>query len=257
MESLKSAVYEGVVRHYRHAPRPHAFTYRLAQLYLDLDEIDRVFAGRWLWSRHRRNLAQFRRSDYLGPAGIPLIEAVKSLVARHSGHWPAGPIRLLTHPRYAGYVFNPVSFYYCYGSDGVTLDSIVAEITNTPWGERHAYVLPVAAALRFAKEWEWTFPKAFHVSPFIGLTRDYHWRLSVPGKRLQVRMSVLREGRRELDAALDLERLPVTGPNLARVLWRYPLMTGQVIGGIYWEALRLLLKRTPVHDHPKNLRSTS
>ncbi len=252
LPGLHSAVYEGVVRHHRLAPRPHAFCYRIAQLYLDLEEIDRVFAGRWLWSRESRNLAEFRRGDYLGPSGLPLTEAVKGLVERHTGRRPAGPVRLLTHLRYAGYIFNPVSFYYCYGADGTALSAIVAEITNTPWGERHAYVLPADTARRPAGDWEWTFPKTFHVSPFVGLSRDYVWRFCAPAERLRVRMSVLRADGPELEATLSLERRPPSGANLARVLWRYPLMTAKVIGAIHWEALRLWLKRTPVHDHPND-----
>lgn len=129
---LHSAVYEGVVRHRRGTPRPHAFSYRMAQLYLDLDEVDAVFRGRWLWSVGRRNLAEFRRADFLGPAEQPLKEAVKDRVEAAIGERPAGPVRLLTHLRYAGVVFNPVSFYYCFDADGETLHSIVAEITNTP-----------------------------------------------------------------------------------------------------------------------------
>jgi DUF1365 family protein len=254
---LNSAVYEGVVRHHRLGARPHAFAYRIAQVYLDLDEIDRAFAGRWLWSRDARNLAEFRRSDYLGPPDMPLAEAVRSRVAQHTGVRPEGPIRLLTHLRYAGYIFNPVSFYYCYAAGGSALSAIVAEITNTPWGERHAYVLPAATARRPAGEWEWTFPKTFHVSPFVGLQRDYLWRFTTPGERLRVHMSVLREGRPELQAMLRLERRPIDGRHLARVLWRHPLMTVQVIGAIHWEALRLWLKGTPVHDHPKTSRGLS
>ncbi len=248
--ALASAVYEGGVRHRRHAPRAHAFRYRMAQLYLDLDELDRVFDGRPLWSVDRRNLAEFRRSDYLGDPDVPLAEAVRARVATALGRRPQGPIRLLTHPRYFGYVFNPVSVYYCHAADGEGLDCIVAEITNTPWKERHAYVLPVEAAERRGRALGWSFAKRFHVSPFLPMARDYAWRFTVPGDDLRVHMDVLRDGDREFDATLHLQRRPLDAASLRRLLWRHPLMTAQVIGAIHWQALRLWLKRTPVHDHP-------
>ena len=131
MSALASAVYEGVVTHRRHAPRAHAFRYRMAQLLLDLDEIEAVFRHHPLWSANRRNLAEWRRDDYLGPTEVPLAEAVRERVCSDTGIALSGPIRMLAHPRYAGYVFNPVTFYYCYESDGITLACIVAEITNT------------------------------------------------------------------------------------------------------------------------------
>jgi len=247
---LASAVYEGVVRHRRHAPHAHAFDYRMAQLYLDLDEIEQVFANRWLWSSEHRNVAQFRRRDYLGPAGVPLAEAVRRRVEQATGHRPVGPIRLLTHLRYVGLVFNPVSFYYCFAEDGENLAAIVAEITNTPWKERHAYVLPIESVQVLGRALHWSFPKTFHVSPFMPMDCEYDWRFTVPGDDLRVHMDVSRGGQRTFNATLALRRRPLAGASLARVLWRYPLMTAQVVGAIHWQALRLWLKRNPVHDHP-------
>lgn len=247
-ERFASAIYEGVVTHHRHAPHDHAFTYRMAQVYLDLDEVDRVFAHRWFWSSGRRNLAEFRRSDYLGDPAVSLADAVRDRAAEVLGRRPAGPVRLLSHLRYAGIAFNPVSFYYCYAPDGVTLECVVAEITNTPWRERHSYVLPVDSPDGHVIDAG--FDKVFHVSPFMPMERTYRWRFTAPANVLSVHMDVLREGEREFDAHLALRRLPLTGASLARVLWRYPLMTAKVVGAIHFEALRLWLKRNPVYDHP-------
>jgi DUF1365 family protein len=249
-DATGSAVYEGWVRHRRHAPRAHAFRYRIAMPWLDLDEIDRLFASRWFWSAGGRNLGEFRRSDYLGPATLPLADAVRARVEQRTGEIPLGPIRLLAHPRYFGHVFNPVSFYYCYRPDGRTLQAIVAEITNTPWQERHAYVLPVDAAERHGRAHVWQFAKAFHVSPFMAMQRGYRWRCTVPADDLRVQMDVMDGATREFDATLTLQRRPLDGAALARLLWRWPAMTLQVVGAIHWQALRLWLKRVPVHDHP-------
>jgi DUF1365 family protein len=247
---LASAVYEGEVVHRRHAPRSHAFTYRMAQLFLDLDEIDEVFRLHPLWSANRRNLAEWRRADYFGPTDLPLAETVRSRIHRDTGMILTGPVRMLTHPRYAGCVFNPVTFYYCYASDGSTLACVVAEITNTPWGERHAYVLDAATAQRRGRVLSWEFDKQFHVSPFMAMERRYDWRFTPPADDLRVHMKVYGADACEFDATLALKRRPMNRQSLSRVLWRYPLMTVQVIGAIHWQALRLWLKRTPVYDHP-------
>jgi DUF1365 family protein len=247
---LASALYEGVVRHRRHAPRAHAFTYRMAQLYLDLGEVGQVFAQSRLWSTTRRAPGRFDRADFLGPADVPLDEAVRDRVAAATGERPAGPVRMLAHLRTFGHVFNPVVFYYCFDADGATLVAVVAEITNTPWKERHAYVLPVDAAHRRGRALHWEFAKAFHVSPFMAMRRNYRWAFTVPGARLHVHMDVLDGATREFDATLALARHDLDAAALARLLWRYPAMTLQVLGAIHWQALRLWLKKTPVIDHP-------
>ena len=250
---LESAIYEGTVLHRRHSPHAHAFRYGMAMLFLDLGELDRIFEGRWFWSIDRRNLAEFRRGDFLGDPSTPLEAAVRARVAETIGRVPEGPIRLLTHLRYFGHSFNPVSFYYCYEADGRSLDVVVAEITNTPWKQRHAYVLPVAEAEQHAAALTWRFEKRFHVSPFMAMQHDYAWRLLPPGETLCIHMDVLHRGPgsgRAFDATLTLQRKPIDASGLARVLWRYPLMTTRIVAAIHWQALRLWLRGNPVHDHP-------
>lgn len=247
---MESCLYEGWVRHRRFAPRPHAFNYRLYMLWLDLDELDRVFAGRWLWSVDRANLASFSRADHLGDPVLPLSAAVRLEVERQTGRRPNGPIRLLTHPRYFGYGFNPVSFYYCYADNGRDIDAIVAEVSNTPWHERHVYVLPMSANLGSSTRVRFKTAKTFHVSPFLPMNLDYHWRLTLPGRNLLAHLEDIDAGSPVFDATLNLRRRPLTGVNLARALVRFPFMTGQVAFGIYWQALRLWLNGTPIFDHP-------
>ncbi len=250
--ALQSCLYEGWVRHRRFSPHAHAFRYRMYMMYLDLGEIDRVFDGRLLWSTNRRNIAEFRRSDYLGEPAVPLDDAVRARVRELRGHGPTGPIRMLTHLRTFGHCFNPVTFYYCYADDGTTLDCIVAEITNTPWKEKHSYVLPVADAERHGRAMRWDFGKRFHVSPFLPMAMAYAWRFTAPEDNLRVHMEVLDGESRDFDATLVMQRHELNGASLARVLLRYPAMTARIVAAIHWQALLIFLRRNPVYDHPKS-----
>lgn len=229
----------------------HAFDYPVCYAWLDLSELDRVFAGRWFWSTRRPALARWRRADYLGDPATPLDQAVRDRIAADTGRHSGGPIRMLTLLRTFGHSFNPVSFYYCYDATGTRIDTVVAEITNTPWGERHAYLLPVSAGTHDACGLRFRFGKRFHVSPFMPMDQEYDWTLDEPGAALCIRMvNRARGGERVFDAALALERREITGANLAWALARHPIASLDVLRQIYWQALRLWLKRTPFHAHP-------
>jgi uncharacterized protein len=213
--------------------------------YLDLAELDEVFRSRWLWSARRPALAWFRRADYLGSASRPLDDEVRERVWRETGTRPRGPIRLLTHLRMFGHCFNPVSFYYCFDARGERVETVVSEITNTPWKERHAYVLPVqGGAMRFR------FGKSFHVSPFMPMAQQYDWRFGVPGTRLTVHMENHDERGKVFDATLALDRREIGAASLAGALARHPFLTLKVFGAIHWQALLLWAKGVPVHAHP-------
>lgn len=243
---MNSALYEGTVRHRRFAPVRHAFRYRVGMLYLDLDELPGALDSSPLWSARRAAPGRFRREDYLGDPGTPLADAVRDLVQEQLGLRPDGAVRLLTAPRTFGRAFNPVSFYYCFDARGSVL-AVVAEVTNTPWGERHSYVLDARDSGAVLRQ---DFDKVFHVSPFMGMDHRYGWSLSVPGETLSVHIESEREGGRAFDATLALRRRPLTARNLNLLLARFPFAALRVLVLIYGQALRLKLKGAPYFPNP-------
>lgn len=246
---MESCLYEGRVVHRRRRPVAHAFSLRHWMVYLDLAELDRVFAGRWLWSASRPALARFRREDHLGDPALPLDCAVRDLVEARSGRRPDGPIRLLTNLRHAGFVMNPVSFHYCFAANGRDLVAIVADVTSTPWRERHQYVLPVETP---ARRIDACAAKQMHVSPFHAMELDYRFSFLRPGASLAVRIETEDRGEGPLfDAVLELRRREITGASLARTLLRDPVPTARVAAGIYWQAFRLHRKGARYHPHPR------
>jgi uncharacterized protein len=215
-------------------------------IYLALDELDEVFRGRWLWSTRRPAIARFLRSDYLGPSEQDLRESVRSVIAAHGGQYDEGKIFLLTHLRYWGFGFNPVSFYYCFNRDE-SLAWIVAEVANTPWGQKHAYVVKADQLDDRGTE---TIRKEFHVSPFMTCDMDYQFRMTTPAASAAIHMDSFQNQIKKLDVTMQLKRREISTANLARVLLRYPAMTLQVIGHIYVQALRLYWKGVPFVPHP-------
>lgn len=247
----KSCIYEGYVRHRRYEPVENAFRYRLFMMYLDLEELPEVLEGPWWSSGRRPALAWFRRADYHGARDVPLGEAVRQTVENVTGVRPTGPIRVLTHLRYWGYCFNPVSFYYIFDAAGTRVETMMAEITNTPWGERRAIVLDERHDEGGRGVRRFRFKKDFHVSPFMPMDIEYDWRFTEPGERCIVNIEDWRAGRKIFDATLSLERRKLTRATLRSCLIRYPFMTLKVIGAIHYQALRLWLKGAVFHAHPK------
>jgi DUF1365 family protein len=249
MKTLSSAFYCGWVRHRRFSPKIHRFRYKVFMVYLDLDELDDVFSISRFWSTKRFALARFDRRDFHGDAKTPLKTALQNTIEQRTGKKHLGPIRVLANLRYFGFNMNPLTTYFCFDPTDTFLEFIVAEVNNTPWGEKHAYVLP---CVHEARTQEFHFAKVFHVSPFNPLMMEYRWLSSEPQKKSLIHLENWQGNKKIADATLHLHREAMTATRMNRILLEYPLMTVKVIAAIYWQALRLWLKKVPYFAHPKN-----
>jgi uncharacterized protein len=254
---MKSCLYFGEVMHHRSSPKKHLFRNKLFMVHLFLDECSKVFRGKWLWSVGRRNLAWFNRKDYHGNPEKPLTEAVCDTVEKQLGERPQGCVSILTHMRYFGHCFNPVTFYYCWNQETTSPDALLVEINNTPWNERYARAFSWNDEKCPDQSSRHNFQKEFHVSPFIGMEVDYDWSFSNPGETLQADMRDKKDGKTFFRANLALRRKPITSLNLAWALTRFPFLTAKILFDIYIQALILRLKGCEFHPHPKHLTSTS
>jgi DUF1365 family protein len=239
-----SCLYEGTIRHRRRAPQTE-FSHRLTLAYVDLDELPGLLGGRLV--RPRPGLLRFRRRDYLGDPRAPLADAVRERVQTLSGSRPDGPIRLLTQLRAWGLCFNPVSFYYCLDSSGTHVQTVLAEVTNTPWGERHSYLLhgPEDGGVLSGR-----FAKQLHVSPFMGMDHTYEARATEPDRSLSVHIESLRDGTAVFDATLAMKRVALNRRSAAGLTVRYPAASARVLALIYGHAIGLKFAGARVHPHP-------
>ncbi|NUN47536.1 MAG: DUF1365 domain-containing protein [Candidatus Brocadiae bacterium] len=246
---VEPGLYLGTLRHRRFHPRRHAFTYTLGMAFLDVDRIPELCAASPWVSSNRFNWASFDDRDHVGDPGIPLRERLRASAAAAGLELPNGRIFLLTHLRYLGYCFNPVTFFYCYEGDRLAL--VMAEINNT-FGERAPAWMGPAQALP-GRPHSYRFPKTFHVSPFVSMNCVYRFSFVPPSDTLDVRVAEWEDGRFFFDATLQLTRRPWRHSEISSFLAQHPWMTAKVIGAIHWEALRLWLKRCPVWTHPRKL----
>lgn len=256
---MESAIYRGFVRHRRFTPAKHEFDYPLFMLFLKTNEIPALLQKFWQLGESRFSWARFKRSDYIGESSQSIADSVRRKIAELSAR-PIedlqGDVFMLCHLRYFGLYFSPLNLYFLRQENGNSF--MLAEVSNTPWNERHYYLIDLNDCQ--------AHDKAFHVSPFNPMSQRYHWRVQEPAVD-QARCLIHIESRQEkdgastdgvdekiFDATLSMERIEMNQRELSRVLIRTPIQTASIVVGIYWQALKLFLKKVPLHAHPDRLR---
>lgn len=242
----QSAIYAGVLTHRRDLAPAHRFAYRMRLLWLDLEEVEGLFAATRTWSLTRPALGWLRRRDYLRADTPSLKQAVADEIAQQLGTRPEGPVRMLTAPRVFGIGFNPLTLYYCYDPTGASLQYVLAEVRNTPWLQRHCYALDLRSAAQPSAH-----DKQFHVSPFLPMGLHYHWQLNLPDDQLNVQIRNSRHDVTVFRATLALKKeAPLCPQRLQRELWRHWPQGLKTLLGIYWQAIKLFGKRARFYSHP-------
>ncbi len=246
-----SCIYEGTVSHRRREPVDHRFQYRLFMVYLDLDELPSLVGRSGMFAGNRRASRSFLRSDHLFDNSVPLADEVREMIRQRTGETAKGPIRLLTQLRYFGYFMSPLNLFYLFDRHDQRVEYIVAEVNNTPWNERHCYVLWDGNGERKSQTMRFAHPKDFHVSPFMSMDMNYQWKVTTPGEHLHVQLANTRDSKRLFDATLTLHRRELNRNQLRRMTLQFPVMTAQISAAIYFQALQLWWKKCPFYVHPK------
>ncbi len=245
---MESGIYSGTLRHRRFSPVRHEFTYPLFMVFLDIDRLPELMKVSPLAGYNRRSWVSYQERDHFGDPAKALRERVSRDAQKNGVALPEGRIFLLTHLRYLGYNFNPVSFFYCYDRED-KLQMVMAEVNNT-FGETANYWLTPTVERPAGESKRYRFSKTFHVSPFLKLGQEYDWTFTPPGEQLISQSVSYENGREIFDSTLKLARREWSRAELHRAVLRFPWMTVKVIAAIHWQALRLLMKRVPVVPHP-------
>jgi DUF1365 family protein len=239
-----AAIYHGVVTHQRLRPARHRLAYRVFSMLIDLDRIDEAAGRLRLFSRNRFNLFSFHDEDHTGDADTPVARRVRTLL-KGAGFAGDGRLLLLCYPRIFGYVFNPLSVYYCHNESG-RIEAVLYEVRNT-FGGKHSYLIAAEEEGPVIRQ---SADKAFHVSPFMDMDQRYDFRLKRPGDDVAI---VIRQSDAEgpiMNAAFSGARDDMTDGALLRAFFRYPLMTAKIIVAIHVEAAKLFAKGMRLRRRP-------
>ncbi len=222
-------------------------------MYFDISKVETMLKKSLLWNINKPAIVSFNRKDYHGNEEISLDTAVRDTILEKTGLDLKGPIRILTHLRYFGYCFNPVSFYYCFDEDDNNVELVMAEVTNTPWQDRHTYI--ISDKIEGHNNLTSNMKKDFHVSPFWGMDHDYEWVFTQPQKNLLVNMKNFKDEQKVFDATLTLNRIALNTKNLILETLRFPFLTVRVVFRIHWQAFKLWIKGAQFYVHPKKIKA--
>ena len=248
--SLGNYIYNGTIRHRRYTPFNHFFTYPLFMVYFDISKINKMLNRSLIWGVDKPAIISFYRKDYHGNPSKSLDSAVRDTILIKTGKNIRGPIRILTHLRYFGFCFNPVTFYYCFDETDTKLELIMAEVTNTPWNERHSYFIEDKISSDSKSSLIAKLEKKLHVSPFFGMNHNYEWMFTQPEDSLVINMKNFSSGVKVFDATLTMSRKALNIRSLCTSVLRFPFLTFSILYRIHWQATKLWFKRAPFFIHP-------
>lgn len=238
---MNSGIYHGLIYHRRQGKFEHEFTYPIYMIAIDIDERSQVLSKSRILGNRWFNPIRFCEKDYIRSEPLALKQRIVNKVEGLGGKPGTSRILMLVQCRCFGIYFSPINFYFCYDQDDIC-QYMLAEVSNTPWDQRHYYLIDMAGSM--------ITDKVFHVSPFMEMDMCYHWHVTPPEEKALVRIENHKEGK-QFEASLALNKREINQRNLLNTWLSLPVMSVKIVFGIYWQALKLFLKKIPFISHPQ------